>query len=131
MTAANAAKTIEHFTAEFLTNECRIMFIDDGEFTFDPAVHEFVSDIPAAARGQVSPPLTGKTNALGVLDCDDTVIPTTIGEDDVGAMIYFFDTGDPATSRIITFTDEAPNMPFPQNGLDVTVTQPAGGFSTI
>lgn len=88
----------------------KAVLIDTADYAVSIDVDEFLADIPAAAREEISPAFTGKTNVLGVLDADDAVFSGTAG-DGCEAIAIFKDTGDPATSRLIFYIDTAPGLP--------------------
>ena len=80
------------------------VLVDEADYTPDQASHEFLSDIPVAARVAISAALTGKTLNGGVFDADDTVFSNAAG-DTSEAVALVKDTGDPATSPLIIYAD--------------------------
>ena len=67
-----------------------------------------------------SEPLTGKTFTGGVFDADDAVF-TAVAGTTVEAIALIVDTGDPATSPVIAWLDDATGLPFVPSGGDITV----------
>lgn len=98
----------------------KAVLVDTAAYTPDPATDEFLSEIPAVDRIAVSAALTGKTVTAGVADAEDVTFPAVSG-DSVEAIVLFKDTGDPATSPLIAFLDNAVGLPFTPSGADVIV----------
>ncbi len=74
---------------------------------------QYLSGIPAAAILGTTPPITGCTGNNGFLD-GDTASFGVIASPAVGGYILFYqDTGNPATSMLILFVDtpDLPGMP--------------------
>lgn len=98
----------------------KAVLVDKAAYTPAPAVDEFLSAIPAGERVAISPALTGKTITAGVADVEDVTFPAANG-DSVEAIVLFKYTGDPPTSPLIAFIDDAVGLPFTPSGSDVTV----------
>lgn len=85
---------------------------------------------PAAISGAIVArfgPLTGKAATDGILDCDD-VTWTSVGNGlHVGAIIFYYNSGSDASSRMILFVDNAGGFPFDGNGGDATYQVPGSG----
>jgi hypothetical protein len=82
--------------------------------------HQYLSDIPAAAREATSPALTDKTFTDGVFDASDTLCANETGET-TGAVVLFIDTGSPSTSRLVVYLSDGQGVPLTPNGLDVAI----------
>lgn len=104
---------------DWTNNTIKVVILDTADYTVSIDVDEFLSDIPAAAREEISAALATKTNVLGVLDADDVTLSGTAG-DGCEALAVFVDTGNPATSRLIFYYDSAAGLPVTL-GSDVTV----------
>lgn len=105
-----------------------------GEYNVDLANHQFLQDIPEAARVAVlndnnieGTELTSKTTVAGVADAATAVFEAVTG-DPCGALIIFARQAiDPeTTSRLIAYIDTAIGFPLTPNGGDVTVEWDVG-----
>jgi hypothetical protein len=113
-----------------LTDDIRAVAIDLTEYTPN-AAHEFLSDVPGDARIGTPVALTGRAvgvSQVGAVTADPTVFDDLAGPV-IGAVICFRHTGNDATARLVSFTDEGGGLPFTPNGQDLTVTWPATGFA--
>lgn len=95
------------------------ILVDTADYTVNIDTHEFLSDVPAAARVSTAT-LTGKSSSLGVADANDTVHPSVTG-DTVEAIILYKDTGVEGTSPLIAYIDTATGLPVTPNGGDITI----------
>ncbi len=102
------------------TDVIKAVLIDAADYTVNLAAHQFLSDIPLAARVATSAALTGKTVDNGVADAADLVFPTVNG-DHVEALVIYQDTGTAGTSRLIAYIDTAAGLPVTPNGGDINV----------
>lgn len=98
----------------------KAVLIDAADYTVNLAAHQFLSDIPLAARVATSAALTGKTVANGVADADDLTLSAVSG-DPAEALVIYQDTGTEGTSRLIAYIDTATGLPVTPNGGDITV----------
>ncbi|MEM9378409.1 MAG: hypothetical protein AAGB93_00570 [Planctomycetota bacterium] len=100
--------------------DLRAVLVDLADYTYS-AAHEFLSDIPAAARVAVGPTLANVTVSNdAVLDADDTTVPTVSG-DPFEAIVIYRHTGVDATSELVHFDDTAGGLPFTPNSQDVDI----------
>lgn len=95
----------------------KVCLVDEDEYTYSEA-HEFLSDIPLAARVAISAALTTKSVTNGVFDADDAGFVGLSGAS-IEAVVLFVDTGDAATSALISYVNEG-DLPVTPNGGDVT-----------
>ncbi len=102
------------------TDVIKAVLIDAADYTVNLAAHQFLSDIPPAARVATSAALTGKTVANGVADAADLTFPMVSG-DHVEALVISQDTGTEGTSRLIAYIDTATGLPVTPNGGDINV----------
>ncbi len=102
------------------TDVIKAVLIDAADYTVNLATHQFLSDIPGAARVATSAPLTGKTVANGVADAADITFPAVSG-DPAEALVLYQDTGTEGTSRLIAYIDTATGLPVTPNGGDINV----------
>jgi hypothetical protein len=110
----------------WLTDDVRAILIDSADYTVDLAIHDFLDDVPGAARVAVSPSLTGKTATNGVADAAGTTFPLVTGDQSEVVVLYKH-TGTDSTSRLIAFVDTfSSGMPVTPNGGDITVAWSTG-----
>ncbi len=116
--------------ADLLTGDVKAVLVDLADYTYS-AAHEFLSDVPAAARVDISPALTGKTVTNGNFDSDDYVWDAVSG-DASEAVILFIDTGVEVTSRLVAFYDTSlTGFPITPNTGDINFAVDASGWFTI
>jgi hypothetical protein len=106
--------------------DVKLVLIDGADYTYN-AAHEFLSDIPVAAREEISAALTAKTFTNGTFDAADTVWPAATG-DPSELVAAFIDTGNPATSRLIAIWDTATGLPVTPNSGNINVQVNASGI---
>lgn len=118
-------KGLEKFATagiNWATADIKAVLIDVADYTVDLANDEFLDDIPSAARVAISPNMSGKTYAAGVCDATSPYAFATVTGDPCEAIAYFKDTGDAATSPLISYHDSAvTGLPVVPNGGDVNV----------
>lgn len=102
------------------TMDIRAVLVDLADYTVDLATHDFLADIPVAARIALSGSLTGKTQVAGVCDADDTTFFGVAG-DQAEALALFVHTGSDATARLVAFIDQATGFAVTPNGNDIIV----------
>jgi hypothetical protein len=105
----------------------RAVLVDLADYTYSDT-HEFLSDVPAAARVATTGALTLADPADGVLDADDITIASVTG-DPIGALIIYKDAGTESTSPLVLFIDHdasANALTFTPNGGSCTITWPNG-----
>lgn len=89
----------------------KVAFIKTGLYTPNQNTHEFLSDIPTAAKVYRSSALQNVSNTLGVLDADDINIVYD-GSSFEAIALYQYGTSD-SDSRLIAFIDTSEGLPFP------------------
>ncbi len=102
------------------TDVIKAVLIDAADYTVNLGTHQFLSDIPVAARVATSAALTGKTVASGVADAADLTFPAVSG-DPAEALVIYQDTSIASTSRLIAYIDTATGLPVTPNGGDISV----------
>lgn len=106
--------------------DVKAAFIDTGTYTYN-AAHEFYSDLSGVVAA--SGTLDNKTETGGVFDADNETVTAVTGAT-VEALVYYVDTGNPATSRLLAYCDSGTNIPFTPNGGDIEIQwNPSGIFS--
>lgn len=107
---------------DLLNDTIKVVLIDTADYTVDLANHDFLDDIPAAARVGTPVALTNKSTTAGVFDADDVTFTSVTG-DICEALVIYQDTGVEATSRLIAYIDTATSgLPVTPNGGDIVIT---------
>ena len=101
------------------------VLVDTGTYTPNLATDTFLSDIPVGARISTSSALTTKTYTAGVFNSDPASFAAVSGAS-VEALVMFIDTGNPATSRLVAYIDNAIGFPFTPSGGDAQVVPSTG-----
>jgi hypothetical protein len=102
------------------TDNIKTVLVDTADYTVNLSTHQFLSDIPLAARVATSANLTSKTITNGVADAADVTYSAVSG-DESEALVIFQDTTVDSTSRLIAYIDTATGLPVTPNGGDITV----------
>ena len=108
-----------------MTATVKCVLVDTAAYTPNFATDQFLSDIAVGARIATSSALTTKTYTAGVFNSDPASFTGVTGAS-VEAMVMYIDTGNPATSRLICFIDNATGFPFTPSGGDVQVVPSTG-----
>ncbi|MDP3181577.1 MAG: hypothetical protein Q8M54_02025 [Desulfobaccales bacterium] len=103
------------------THTIKAVLIDEALYTVDLANHDNLDDVPALARVGTPQTLGTKTVAAGVADAADITFPSVPLHDPVEAILIYQDTGDPATSRLISYINSATGLPVTPNGGNIAV----------
>jgi hypothetical protein len=112
----------------WLSATIKAIIIDVDDYVVNLATHEWLSDIPAAARISTSAALSAKTTTNGVCGCGNITFSSVSG-DPSEAMVVFMDTGTPTTSPLIQYTTAATGLPvYPSGGNVVVVVPPTTGL---
>lgn len=110
--------------------DVRAILVDLADYTYS-AAHDFLDDVPVAARVAVSASLTGKTVTDGTFDSDNVTWGSVTG-DQSEAIILYLHTGVETTSRLVLFLDTSQTgLPVTPNGGDITYTVDAAGWFTL
>jgi hypothetical protein len=104
---------------DWLTDTIKVVLVDTGDYTTDLTAHDYLDDVPVAARVAVAT-LSGKTATNGVADADDVTFSAVTG-DECEALVLYKDTGTESTSPLIAYLDEGINLPVTPNGEDIVV----------
>lgn len=97
----------------------KAVLVDAADYAYS-AAHEFLSDVPVAARVATSGNLASKTFTDGVFDAADAVFASATG-DQSEAVVLYIDTGTAATSRLIAYIDTGTGLPVTPNGADINL----------
>lgn len=110
---------------DMLDDTIKAILVDSADYTIDLANHDFLDDIPAAARVGSAVTLANKTTTAGVFDADDITF-TGVSGDQFEYIIIYKHTGTESTSNLIACIDTATGLPCTPNGSDITVTWDSG-----
>jgi hypothetical protein len=114
---------------DLLSEDVHVVLVDADGYTFD-AAHEFLSNVPLAARISTTAPLAGKVAASGTFDADNVSLPDTGGLTGE-ALVLFAATGADETSRLIAYIDTAVGLPLAQDSLDDMIRWAPSGIFTL
>lgn len=129
MASGPYTKALQAFASgqiDLTSDDIVIVLVDTGAYTVNLATHEFLDDVAAGARIGTSDPLTGKTVTDGVFDANDAEVSGVAAAENVDALLVVQDSGDPATSRLIGYVDDAPEFPLLTTGGVITVAFDGG-----
>jgi len=112
------------------TGDVKIILVDLADYTYSVA-HDFLDDVPVAARVKVSTALASKTVTAGVFDAADLTLLSVTG-DQSEALIIFIDTGVESTSRLVAFIDTGiTGMPITPDGGNINLVFNASGIFAL
>lgn len=101
----------------WLTDDIRVVLVDTGAYTFSQT-HEFLSDVPVAARISSVVALSGKALVSGACDANDVTFPAVSGAT-IEAIVIYKGGGSDATSPLLAFFDTATGLPITPNTGDI------------
>jgi hypothetical protein len=104
-----------------LDDAIKLILVDHGVDTPNPAVDDFLDDIAAGARVSTSGAFTGKTFTAGVFDANDVTLASVSGSSAESIVIFNDTPATEATKDLIAFIDTATGLPVTPNGGDITV----------
>ncbi len=105
----------------WMTDTIKVVLVDNGAYTPQTSVHQYLSDIPTSARIAGPVTLTSKATTGGAADAGDITF-TAVSGTSIEAIIIYVDSGAEATSPLIAFIDTATGLPITPNGGDIIVT---------
>jgi hypothetical protein len=106
------------------SNTIKITLVDTADYTVSLSTHDFIDDVPAAARVATAT-FANKSTTAGVFDADDITFTSVTG-DTSEALIIWQDTGNEATSRLIAYIDTYTGLPVSPNGNNISVVFDSG-----
>lgn len=110
-----------------LTGNVKAVLVDLADYTYSSA-HDFLDDVPVAARVATSANLSTKTYVNGLFDADNATFSAVTG-DISEAVILYVDSGTEGTSRLIAFFDTGvTGLPVTPNGGDINLNFNASGI---
>lgn len=112
------------------TATIKAQLVDTGAYTYSSA-HDFLDDVPSAARIGAAVALTAKTITLGVFDAADVGFGATTGAT-AEAIVIYNDTPAAETGKhLIAYIDTATGLPVTPNGGAINVTWHADGIFAL
>lgn len=106
-----------------LTDTIKVALINNS-YTYSSA-HDFYDDVSANVIG-TDQTLGTKDTTGGVFDAADPTWTAVAGGSTVQGFWIYKDTGTPATSTLIFWSDTYTNLPFATNGGDITIQFDSG-----
>lgn len=104
---------------DFLTDTIKVMLVTDA-YTCALTTDEFVGTVDDyRVSGTTDQTLTNKTITNGVFDAYDVTFEAVAAGNTAAALVIYKDTGDAATSPLLTFLNTATGFPFTTNGGDI------------
>jgi len=126
-----------HATRVDLDADTIKMYLHDSGAGGTPtaATNDFYNDLSAGLVGTAYTLAAKTIGTAGVGVFDNTTDPapafSSVSGATVEALVFFKDTGTPATSDLICFFDTATGLPLTPNGGDVNVTFNASGIFKV
>lgn len=100
--------------------------VDLADYTYS-ATHETLSDLPVAARVDVTATLTTPTIVNGVLDTDNSVFAAASGDVSEAVILY-----DSTSDNLFAYYDTGiTGIPVTPNGGDINLTVNASGWFAL
>lgn len=109
-----------------LTSTVKAVLVDQADYTPNLATHDFLDDIPVAARVATAT-LTSKTATGGAFDAADVTFTGVTG-DQFELIVIYVDTGVETSSNLIALIDTATGLPTTPSGGDITIQWNAAGI---
>lgn len=104
---------------DWTTDDIKAILVDTDDYSVNLDTHEFLSDVAAGSIVKTSGNLSGKSTTLGVADCSDITFTSVTG-DQFEAVIFYKDSGDPATSPLLLYFDDCDGLPMTPSGTNIT-----------
>lgn len=106
----------------------KVALVDTGTYTYS-AAHDFLNDLSGVVGTAQTIANTTVTN--GTFDGDNVTFTGVTGNT-VEALVFYIDTGNAATSRLVAYIDTGQTgLPVTPNGGDISVTFDAAGIFTL
>lgn len=117
-------KLILDADVDLLVDDIRVILVDAADYTVDLTNHDFLDDVPAAARVATSGALGSKTTTDGIFDAADVTF-TSVSGDQSEALIIYKHTGVEGTSPLIVYLDTGyTGLPITPNGGNINLLWP-------
>lgn len=111
---------LEYFIEFLINNDVKASLINTSSYTYTPSTDKYYSVIPSNAIIASGVSLINKRGSLGSLMADPTTWDNVSGNS-VGAVVLYQDTGNPATSRLVSFLDTITGLPLTPNGSSIQI----------
>jgi hypothetical protein len=105
---------------DLASDTIKCILVDTADYTYNSA-HDYLDDVPSAARVGTAQTLASKTITGGVFDAADVTFSSVTG-DPTEAVIIYKDTGTESTSPLIAYIEGSVTP----NGGDITVQWDSG-----
>ena len=116
---------------DWLNDDVRPLLVSSA-YTPSKNVNEFMSDISGQLTGGLGDALTGKTvSDAGVVDADNGHVSAVPAGQTARWCVLVQYTGNPATSRVLIFTNQAVPLPIDTDGSDVHLIWSSAGIGEI
>jgi hypothetical protein len=102
----------------WLTDTIKVALVSTASYSANFTTHQYLSDIPGAARIGTPVALNNRATDGGAADGDDCTF-TSVSGAQVGAIIIYKDTGVEGTSPLLAYIDTATGLPITPNGGDI------------
>ena len=114
---------------DLTSGNVKAVLVDTGTYTYS-AAHDFLDDLSGTVGTAVA--LTSPTVSAGTFDSAD-VTWTSVSGNTAEAIVLYYDTGTPATSRLVLYLDQTnqTGLPVTPNSGDITYTVDAAGWFTM
>ena len=110
-----------------LSGTVRATLVDLADYNYN-AAHDFIDDVPVAARVATVTLVSGKSYTNGLFDAADVTFSSVTG-DPSEALIIWIDTTVEATSRLVAFFDTGvTGLPVTPNGGDINIAWNVSGI---
>lgn len=121
-------------THDLNNDSIRAILADGADYSYS-AAHDFLDDVPGAARVAVSAGLSGATIALGVFDTDDFSWSLVSGDQSEQVILYNHDGNgagaDSARQLMVFFDTGLTGMPVTPSGGNINFTVHASGWYAL
>jgi hypothetical protein len=117
---AKGIQKIANGSVLWASHTIKAVLLDTADYTLNRTTHEFLSDIPAAARVATTTLSGCSVSDDGVLDANDATF-TAVSGDQSEALAIYRDTGVEGTSPLLLYIDSATGLPFTPSGADESV----------
>lgn len=113
---------------DLIAGNVKVALVDTGVYTYS-AAHQFLSDLTGVTA--TSGNLASKTVTNGVFDAADVTL-TAVSGNQSEALVFYIDTANPATSRLVTYLDTGQTgLPVTPNGGDIDIVWNASGIFAL
>ena len=98
----------------------KAVLVDTADYSVNLSTHEFLSDVPGAARVATGTLTLINVADGGILDAADLALANVTGDVSEAVVIYK-DTGVEGTSPLLMYIDSATGLPVTPNGGNINI----------